>query len=209
MKTKDMDTRVEELAALNYTIVMRHDDEGDVIASIKELDGCVAHGQDAVEALAALESMKRLWIESCLDEGKQVPLPAVVDEDLPSGKWLQRVPRTLHKKLTDLAHREGVSLNQYVVSVLAERVGAQTSVITTPSISSIHAGANFNVAELMYQSYGNLSTIPESLDDLIIRTNLHDMFTTEPSTNLRTTVLSVKGGLSNAKKESKELAYSN
>jgi len=69
--------------------------------------------------------MKRLWIESCLADGKPVPLPAEEDDTLPSGKWLQRVPRTLHKKIADLAQREGVSLNQYVVSVLAEAVGVQ------------------------------------------------------------------------------------
>jgi len=204
MKTKNLDTRVEEFAALNYTIVMRRDDEGDVIASITELDGCVAHGQDAVEALAALESMKRLWIESCLNEGKHVPLPAIEEEDLPSGKWLQRVPRTLHKKLTDLARRERVSLNQYVVSVLAEAVGAQTSVVTALDISTLRAGASFSVAELMYQS--DMSTTPASLDDLILRTNLQEMFATDPSKKPHTTVFRLKGGCSDAK-EDKTIAY--
>lgn len=125
MKTKNLKERVDEFAALRHTIVMRQDDEGDFVASIAELDGCVAHGQDATEALAELGSMKRLWIESCLADGKPVPLPAEEDDTLPSGKWLQRVPRTLHKKIADLAQREGVSLNQYVVSVLAEAVGVQ------------------------------------------------------------------------------------
>jgi antitoxin HicB len=131
MKTKNLDARVEELAALHHTIVMRQDEEGDFVASIAELDGCVAHGQDAAEALAELASMKRLWIESCLADGKPVPLPAQPDDDLPSGKWLQRVPRTLHRKLTDLARGEGVSLNQYVVSVLAEAVGAHTAPVAS------------------------------------------------------------------------------
>ena len=63
MKTKNVDPRIEEFAALHHTIVMRQDDEGDFVASIRELDGCVAHGQDAAEALVELASMKRLWIE--------------------------------------------------------------------------------------------------------------------------------------------------
>jgi len=125
MKTKNLKERVDEFAALHHTIVMRQDDEGDFVASIAEFDGCVVQGQDATEALAELGSMKRLWIESCLADGKPVPLPAEEDDTLPSGKWLQRVPRTLHKKIADLAQREGVSLNQYVVSVLAEAVGVQ------------------------------------------------------------------------------------
>ncbi len=126
MKTKNLKERIDELAALHHTIVLRQDEDGDFVASIAELDGCMAHGQDAAEALAELASMKRLWIESCLADGKPVPLPAEDDDSLPSGKWLQRVPRTLHKKISDLAEREGVSLNQFVVSVLAEAVGAQT-----------------------------------------------------------------------------------
>jgi antitoxin HicB len=136
MKTKNLDEKIEQLAALNHTIMMRHDEGGDIVASIAELEGCVAHGQDAAEALSELASMKRLWIESCLADGKTVPLPAEEDDALPSGKWLQRVPRTLHRKLTELAQREGVSLNQYVVSVLAESVGAQASPTAAPSIIS-------------------------------------------------------------------------
>jgi predicted RNase H-like HicB family nuclease len=136
MKTKNLDEKIEQLAALNHTIVLRRDEDGDVIASITELEGCLAHGRDAAEALAELASMKRLWIESCLADGKPVPLPAEEDDSLPSGKWLQRVPRTLHRKLTDLAQREGVSLNQYVVSVLAEAVGAQTAPVAAPNVVS-------------------------------------------------------------------------
>jgi predicted RNase H-like HicB family nuclease len=134
MKTKSSDGRIEQFAALNHTIVMRRDEDGDIVASIVELDGCVAHGKDAAEALTELASMKKLWIESCLADGKRVPLPAEEDDTLPSGKWLQRVPRSLHKKLADLAQREGVSLNQYVVSVLAEAIGAHAA--PAPSVIS-------------------------------------------------------------------------
>lgn len=48
-----------------------------------------------------------------------------LSEDLPSGKWLQRVPRTLHRDLIRLAERERVSLNQLVTSLLSEAVGAR------------------------------------------------------------------------------------
>lgn len=51
-----------------------------------------------------------------------VPAPAEKTE-MPSGKWVQRVPKSLHRKLTILAKAEGVSLNQLVTAVLAETVG--------------------------------------------------------------------------------------
>ena len=44
-------------------------------------------------------------------------------DELPSGKWVQRVPRSLHAKLIALAKREGSSLNQLATSILAEGVG--------------------------------------------------------------------------------------
>ena len=52
-------------------------------------------------------------------------IPPAISEELPSGKWLQRVPRTLHRDLIRLAERERVSLNQLVTSLLSEAVGAR------------------------------------------------------------------------------------
>jgi antitoxin HicB len=114
-----------EYMKLPYTILLRRDEEGDVIAKVKELDGCIADGQDEMEALGNLERVKAMWIEACISSGRPVPLPEE-DNDLPSGKWLQRVPRSLHKKLVDRAETEGVSLNQYVTSVLAEAIGQRS-----------------------------------------------------------------------------------
>jgi len=48
-----------------------------------------------------------------------------LSEELPSGKWLLRVPRTLHRDLIRLAERERVSLNQLVTALLSEAVGAR------------------------------------------------------------------------------------
>jgi len=105
-----------------YTVTLRKDEDGDFVAKIVELEGCSAHGADAAEALANLDEAKSLWIEDALESGERIPLPED-DTQLPSGKWLQRVPRSLHKKLVARAEREGVSLNQLVTSLLAECVG--------------------------------------------------------------------------------------
>lgn len=109
---------------LPYTTIIRRDEEGDYIARIDEIPGCAAHGKNPEQALEALEEAKQLWITDCLESGDPVPEPAT-EEALPSGKWVQRVPRSLHKKLVTLAKRESVSLNQLVASILAEAVGAR------------------------------------------------------------------------------------
>lgn len=109
---------------LPYTVVVRRDEDGDFVARVDELPGCAAHGKDPQEALANLEEAKQLWISESLEAGQSVPEPGA-EAALPSGKWVQRVPRSLHRKLALLARREGVSLNQLVTALLSEAVGAK------------------------------------------------------------------------------------
>jgi antitoxin HicB len=108
--------------SLPYTLILRKDEDGDFVARVEELSGCAAHGKTETEALRNLEEAKELWVSDCLETGSPVPEPAV-EEVLPSGKWVQRVPRSLHKQLVLTAKQEGVSLNQLVTSVLSEAVG--------------------------------------------------------------------------------------
>jgi predicted RNase H-like HicB family nuclease len=112
---------LKDYLELAYTVLLRKDTDGDFVAKIEELPGCAAHGKTREEALANLDEAKMLWIQDCLENGDTVPPPE--EGELPSGKWLQRVPRKLHRKLQLLSRREGVSLNQYVLAVLAEAVG--------------------------------------------------------------------------------------
>lgn len=109
-------------SSLPYTVVMRRDEDGDTVARIDELPGCATHGKSPQEALENLEEVKRAWIEDCLKQGDRIPEP-VRQDALPSGKWLQRVPKSLHGDLIRLAKRENVSLNQLVTSVLSEASG--------------------------------------------------------------------------------------
>lgn len=111
--------------SLPYTTILRPDEEGDFVARIEELPGCVAHGANHTEALESLREAQQLWIEDCLESGQPVPEPHL-EEALPSGKWVQRVPRSLHKKLGELAKKEAVSLNQLVTSMLSDAVAERT-----------------------------------------------------------------------------------
>src|SRR3990172_8222312 len=123
---------------LPYTVILRRDEENDYVARIDELPGCVAHGKDQQEALQGLGEGKEAWIIDCIERGDSVPEPAA-EETMPSGKWVQRVPKSLHRKLASIAKREGVSLNQLVTSILSEAVGvrkgtlAELVVHATPS----------------------------------------------------------------------------
>ncbi len=106
---------------LPYTFTIRRDEDGDFVATVQELPGCMAHGASEAAALEEIRNMKRLWIETALEAGQVIPEPE--DEpELPSGKWVQRVPRKLHRDLVRLAQQENVSLNQLVTSMLSEQV---------------------------------------------------------------------------------------
>ena len=111
---------------LPYTTILRKDEEGDVVARVEELPGCVSHGQNEAEAVENLASMKKLWFEDCLESGEDIPEPEK-REPPSSGKWVQRVPRSLHRELTRMAKTEGVSLNQLVTSMLSHQVTTKTA----------------------------------------------------------------------------------
>lgn len=124
-------TRAERLASagsksldLPYTMVLKRDDEGDFVGRIEELQGCVAHGKNESEVIENLKKIQELWIQDCIEAGDPIP-PPKEDGILPSGKWVQRVPRSLHKKLAKRAEEEDVSLNQLVATILAEAIGSR------------------------------------------------------------------------------------
>lgn len=113
---------VEYYLKLPYAIMLQRDEDGDFVARIRDLKGCAAHGKTETEAIETLREVQRLWLEESLAGGVRIPEPQKY-EGLPSGKWVQRAPRSLHKKLTDRAVEEGVSLNQLVTAILSEAIG--------------------------------------------------------------------------------------
>jgi antitoxin HicB len=126
MKEIEAAKDIDYYMSLPYTFILRRDDEdGDIVVEIKELPGCMAHGQDANEALEIIKGFQRAWIERSIESGRPVPEPKE-EEEMPSGKWVQRVPRSLHLQLTKMARAEEVSLNQLVTSMLSEQVSARS-----------------------------------------------------------------------------------
>jgi antitoxin HicB len=61
------------------------------------------------------------WLEVALEDGVEIPEPR--DPDAFSGRFLLRIPKSLHAELAERAELEGVSLNQYVSTTLARAVG--------------------------------------------------------------------------------------
>jgi antitoxin HicB len=108
-----------------YSRILIPDEEsGTYTAIISEFPGCIAQGDTPQEAYEHLEVTAQDWIEAALDLEQEIPSPS---QSLSfSGKVLLRLPKSLHRQLALIAEREGVSLNQFIVSALAEKVGAFT-----------------------------------------------------------------------------------
>lgn len=119
---------VEYYLSLPYAVrVYREPDGSGFTAEIPDLPGCITCADTLDEVWALIEDAKRGWLELALTDGDPIPEPAPPVEDQPSGKFTVRVPRSLHRKLSEEARREGVSLNQFVTVALAETVGVRQS----------------------------------------------------------------------------------
>ena len=108
-----------------YGRVVVPESDGTFRAEIMEFPGCIAIADTAAEALANLESVAESWLQATIAKGLRVPEPIEGVEY--SGKLVVRLPKTLHKKAAHVAAREGVSLNQFIVSCVAEQVGARST----------------------------------------------------------------------------------
>ncbi len=110
---------------LKYPITVHEAPEGGYVAEIEDLPGCLAQGETLEELQKEIEVARRLWLETTYEDGGDIPLSRTEREY--SGKFILRVPRSLHRQLDGMAVREGVSLNQYVVSALSKAVGWEQS----------------------------------------------------------------------------------
>lgn len=115
-----MKRTVEEYMALPYTIEITPD-EDTFFVKIKELEGCMSIGETKAEALTMIEDAMREWLLVAIEDGIDIPLPEAMREDRYSGKFPLRLPKSLHRTLSEGADQDGVSLNQYLVMLLAEK----------------------------------------------------------------------------------------
>lgn len=119
-----MSPRTEDYLELPYHLTLVQDrwEDGHVgwFAEVEELSGCMSQGATPDEAIANLRDAMAGWISVALEDGKEIPTPRPEEEC--SGRFLVRMPRSLHAELARAAQREGSSLNQFVVAALAAAV---------------------------------------------------------------------------------------
>jgi predicted RNase H-like HicB family nuclease len=114
---------VEEYLKGPYTYILVPDEMGGYSAEILEFSGCFAEGETANETMKALDRAAAAWIRAALAQGQEIPPP--FSNQGYGGKIALRLPKSLHRQASRFAERNGVSLNQYLVSVIAAGIGAE------------------------------------------------------------------------------------
>ncbi len=114
------------------------DEESGYVILFPDLPGCMTQVEEIAEIPAMAESVRRLWIGAEYDRGTEIPLPSYPEEY--SGRFNLRIPKSLHRQLSESAECDGVSLNQYVTALLAAG-DARTRIDRQPGLSAQPARA--------------------------------------------------------------------
>ena len=102
--------KFEYYMSLPYRVVLEPSPEGGWVTSIPDLPGCVTQGETKEEALLLIEDAKAGWIDIALKDGAVIPEPDTKEKY--SGKFLVRIPKSLHQEIAARAKKEAVSINQ-------------------------------------------------------------------------------------------------
>ena len=101
-------------AGTSHCVFVRNDGKtlfSDCLSDGESVEEAITNGQDALKStIAALKA-------------KELPIPAPNSGGVASGKFVARVPKTVHARLATRAKAEGVSLNTLVLTFIAEGLG--------------------------------------------------------------------------------------
>lgn len=124
-----------------YPCVVRHlsaDEGGGYLISFPDLPGCMSDGDTMIEAKKNAADAVAGYLASC--RKNQDPVPEPGSGGLASGKFLVRLPKSLHVALAERAKVEGVSMNLMFTAIVAEGLGRRKSRRgrATPTRSVLH-----------------------------------------------------------------------
>ena len=114
---------------LSYDVLIKQidDEDGGGFLTIPQLKGCMSDGETVAEAYENIIEAKREWFSDMLERNVPIPEPTETSSETYSGKFVVRMPKSLHKTLAELSKAEGVSLNQYVTTKLAFHSGVASA----------------------------------------------------------------------------------
>ena len=120
---KKNNNAIDKLMAQNYPFIVVQFKEGDFSgykAFLIDIPSIESIGITPEEALKELADVKKEWFSYAIEKGISIPDPdANIHETMNySGRITLRLPKSLHRQVTEKAYLEGVSLNAYLNEVI-------------------------------------------------------------------------------------------
>jgi antitoxin HicB len=100
---------------------LSEEDGGGYLISFTDFSECISDGDTIAEAIE--NGMDALQETIAALESLGMPVPEPGSGGTYSGKFIQRVPKSLHARLVLRARQEGISMNTLVTSILIEGLG--------------------------------------------------------------------------------------
>jgi antitoxin HicB len=101
------------------------DEGGGFLISYPDFSSCMSDGETVAEAIA--NGRDALTEVIALLEEHGFPVPAPNSGGVASGRFVTRVPKSMHAQLTARAKAEGVSLNTLVLTLVAQGLGTHSA----------------------------------------------------------------------------------
>jgi len=148
-------------------VPIAEEDGGGYLARLPQFGtlGIVGDGDTVEEALADLAENKKDRFRQYLEEGLGIPEPEVESDDY-SGRFVVRLPKFLHRELTQSAQKNGVSLNQYVCALLAMNFQSDRLAATLTGVQKEIQSLNQHIGALKYQVIRKQRTIKYDTSEL-------------------------------------------
>jgi antitoxin HicB len=101
---------------------LTEEEGGGYLISFPDFAECISDGETVEEAMANGRDALKATIAAL--KAKKMAVPAANSGGVASGKFVARVPKTVHAQLATRARAEGVSLNALVLTFIAQGLGA-------------------------------------------------------------------------------------
>lgn len=105
---------------------LSEEDGGGFLISFPDFSECISDGETVEEAIQ--NGLDALQETIAALESMNLPVPEPGSGGSYSGKFIQRVPKSIHARLAMRAKQEGVSMNTLVNTILAENLGRRETV---------------------------------------------------------------------------------
>lgn len=104
---------------------LSQDEGGGFLVSFPDFAECISDGETVQDAIDNGRDALKATIAAL--KARKLPVPPPNGGGVASGKFVARVPKTVHAQLAARARAEGVSLNALVLTFVAQGLGSAAS----------------------------------------------------------------------------------